>query len=124
MILLRSVRDRYLKTEVRSNQSDDARYLLEDLMKEKAKYHQLDEFDTIRVIRDVQIRQGMMDAAVKSLKEIIEVNKEKMSTLPFSRPSVFDEKVRKREGGNDTTVLNLSSVPLAACCPNIDWNFC
>lgn len=144
--LLRTVRDRYLNKEIaqlesvisliQCNNIEQARQQLDSLMMEKVKYYKLEEAETIRIIKDVQICQGMTDAAVEALKEIIEVHRETMCVSPFTRPSVFVQREVVEEVGlrcrdeitggcnNKPTSVDLENLQLAAYCPNIDWNFC
>ncbi|KAM7183147.1 Ankyrin repeat-containing domain protein [Naviculisporaceae sp. PSN 640] len=99
--LLRTVRDRYLNEEIRQldgairfecDNIDQAREQLDSIMMEKAKYHKSDEAKTIWVIKDVQLRQGMKDAAVEALNDIVVVHRETMCESPFTQPSVADRK--------------------------------
>jgi len=102
--LLRTVRDRYLDSEIEKllsvirllESGDVSKNLLEmdrffdELTAEKKKYGKEQELETFRIIRDLQIRQGMVDASVEALREIVEVHRETMAESPFSKPSIYD----------------------------------
>lgn len=112
--LMRTARDRYLNSEIgtlssiiklltSSNLSNgEMDQFFDALMTEKKKYGKQQELETLRVIRDIQIPGGMVDAAVEALQEIIEVHRETMSESPFARSSGYDW--MKPPGGESESV--------------------
>jgi hypothetical protein len=102
--LLRAVRDRYLNSEIKQISSIikllKSGDILENLAEvdrcfnaltaEKEKYRKEQELETLRVIRNIQIHRGMIDAAIEALEEIIEEHIKTMTESPFSKYSVFD----------------------------------
>jgi hypothetical protein len=98
--LLRTVRDRYLSSEIEkllviielieTGNTNDAKQQLTELLETNELYRKAEAVETFRVIRDVQIGQGMHDAAVEALQEIIDLQKETMFQSPFEKSSKFD----------------------------------
>ncbi|KAI1463661.1 ankyrin [Daldinia caldariorum] len=103
--LLRGVRDRYLTAEIQTlekvimhietEEITAARETLKSVIQEKIGWNIPAEYRTFRAI-DVQIREGMMEAAIESLEEFIEVSKERIGSDPrgnayFYEPTYTDE---------------------------------
>ncbi|KAK3320600.1 hypothetical protein B0T19DRAFT_430009 [Cercophora scortea] len=101
--LLRTVRDRYLNLEIQALLSvitllqrggslhiADAKRELDAVMEEKRRYRKHDELETLRVIRDVQISQGMLVPAIEALQEVVELHKEAMLESPFAKAFKYD----------------------------------
>lgn len=90
--LLQGVRDRYLSAEIqtletvikhlKAQNSTLAREHLQSIIQEKLHYNIPAEHRTFRAI-DVQIKEEMIDAAMESLEEFIEVSRERIGTDPF-----------------------------------------
>ncbi|KAI2472299.1 ankyrin [Annulohypoxylon bovei var. microspora] len=90
--LLGGVRDRYLSTETRTLETIIghleehnyalARDVLKHVIQEKVKWDIPAEYRTFRAI-DVQIKEEMIEAAIESLEEFIEVSRTRIGTDPF-----------------------------------------
>ncbi|KAK3683416.1 hypothetical protein B0T22DRAFT_519327 [Podospora appendiculata] len=101
--LLRAVRDRYLNSEIEallavirllehgsSLDVVDAKRQLNAVMEEKRWYRKHEELETLRVIKDVQISQGMLVPAIEALQEIVELHRETMLESPCVKASKYD----------------------------------
>jgi len=98
--LYRDIRDRNLGFEceilksvleaLRGQRADDARSRLKPLAERMEKWGREDEVKTLRTV-DLQIRQGMWDAAVEAVEENIEFRGEKMTESPWQTSSIFGE---------------------------------
>ncbi|KAI2634923.1 ankyrin [Hypomontagnella submonticulosa] len=90
--LLKGTRDRYLTTEIQTLETvvgylkaEDtilAREALQPVIREKVHWNIPAEYRTFRAV-DVQIREKMIEAAVESLEEFIQVSRERIGTDPF-----------------------------------------
>ncbi|XXH03121.1 hypothetical protein Hte_009514 [Hypoxylon texense] len=90
--LLQGVRDRYLTTEIgtletvirhlKEEEIALARGALQPIMQEKIHWNIPAEHKTFWTI-DLQIKEGMIEAAIESLEEFIEVSSERIGTDPF-----------------------------------------
>ncbi|KAJ9141653.1 Pfs domain-containing protein [Pleurostoma richardsiae] len=100
--LYRDIRDRNLGFEceilksvleaLRGQRADDARSRLKPLAERMEKWGREDEVKTFETV-DLQIRQGMWDAAVEAVEENIELRREKMTESPWQRNSIYGEEV-------------------------------
>ncbi|KAI1212510.1 ankyrin [Annulohypoxylon truncatum] len=91
--LLSVVRDRYLNTEIQTLESAVqhlkehdcilARETLSNVIEEKIKWNIPAEYRTFRAV-DVQIKEEMIEAAIESLEEFMEVSRLRIGTDPFS----------------------------------------
>ncbi|KAI1475234.1 ankyrin [Daldinia eschscholtzii] len=89
--LLQGVRDRYLTAEIQilkkvithieAKEISITREVLGSVIQEKIAWNIPAERRTFRAI-DVQIREGMMEAAIESLEEFIEVSEERIGSHP------------------------------------------
>ncbi|KAI0384332.1 ankyrin [Hypomontagnella monticulosa] len=90
--LLQGIRDRYLAAEIQTLgtvveylQAEDvmlAREALQPIIQEKVHWNIPTECRTFRAI-DIQIKEKMIEAAVESLEEFIQVSRERIGTDPF-----------------------------------------
>lgn len=90
--LLQDIRDRYLTAEIRTletviqylkeQEGTLGREALQAIIQEKIHWNILSERRTFRAI-DVQIKEGMTEAAIESLEEFIEVSRGRIGTDPF-----------------------------------------
>ncbi|XDG07574.1 hypothetical protein ABKA04_007189 [Annulohypoxylon sp. FPYF3050] len=90
--LLSSVRDRYLSTEIQNlelvtrhlkeHNYTLARVSLDHVIKEKIKWEIPAEYRTFRAV-DVQIKEDMIEAAIESLEEFMEVSRSRIGSDPF-----------------------------------------
>ncbi|KAI1080540.1 ankyrin [Whalleya microplaca] len=90
--LLRGARDRYLRAEIetletviqhlKTHACTDAREALRPIIQEKLHWNIPTELRTFRAI-DVQIKEEMIEAAIESLEEFIEVSRTRLGTDPF-----------------------------------------
>lgn len=90
--LLGGVRDRYLSTEIqtlelvvkhlREHSYTLAREALNHIIEEKVKWNIPAEYRTFRAV-DVQIKEEMIEAAIESLEEFMEVSRSRVGTDPF-----------------------------------------
>ncbi|KAI1804769.1 ankyrin [Daldinia bambusicola] len=97
--LLGGVRDRYLTAEIQTlkkvityiegEEITLAREILKSVIQEKIGWNIPAECRTFRAI-DVQIREGMMEAAIESLEEFIEVSKERIGSDPRGNDYFYD----------------------------------
>lgn len=105
--LLQGVRDRYLTAEIQAleaviqhlkeEESTLAREALQPIIREKIHWNIPAERRTFRAI-DLQIKEGMTEAAIESLEEFIEVSRERIGIDPFeddycSKYGLMDEGV-------------------------------
>ncbi|KAK6952417.1 hypothetical protein Daesc_006954 [Daldinia eschscholtzii] len=110
--LLQGVRDRYLTAEIQTlkkvitrieaKEISIAREVLDSVIQEKIDWDIPAECKTFRAI-DVQIREGMMEAAIESLEEFIEVSEERIGSHPkgnayFYRPYCKDQGIVIQDG--------------------------
>ncbi|KAI1092933.1 ankyrin [Rostrohypoxylon terebratum] len=89
---LTKVRDRYLNAEIQTlelvvehlkeHSNTLAREILRHVMEEKMKWVIPAEYRTFRAI-DVQIKEEMVEAAIESLEEFMEVSRSRIGTIPF-----------------------------------------
>ncbi|KAF3063705.1 Serine/threonine-protein phosphatase 6 regulatory ankyrin repeat subunit C [Daldinia childiae] len=89
--LLQGVRDRYLTAEIQTlkkvithieaEETELARETLQSVIQEKIGWNIPAEYRTFRAI-DVQIKEGMTEAAIESLEEFIEVSEERIGSHP------------------------------------------
>lgn len=103
--LLRAVRDRYLIAEIdvfsaaidslRSGELEVARTAMAARMERKKVWNKSVEYETLRVIKDVQISQGMVEAAIESLGDIILEHRKTMKKSPFARRTRYGYLKRK-----------------------------
>ncbi|KAI1772706.1 ankyrin repeat-containing domain protein [Hypoxylon cercidicola] len=90
--LLQGVRDRYLTAEIetletviqhlKGQESTLAREVLQPVIQEKFYWNIPAEHRTFRAI-DVQIKEAMMEAAIESLEEFVDVSRARIGTDPF-----------------------------------------
>ncbi|KAI0847701.1 ankyrin [Daldinia vernicosa] len=89
--LLQGVRDRYLTAEIQAlekviahieaEETGIARETLQSVIQEKLDWNIPAEYRTFRAI-DVQIKEGMAEAAIESLEEFIEVSEDRIGSHP------------------------------------------
>ncbi|OTB17044.1 hypothetical protein K445DRAFT_10586 [Daldinia sp. EC12] len=99
--LLQGVRDRYLTAEIQTlkkvithieaKEISIAREVLGSVIQEKIAWNIPAERRTFRAI-DVQIREGMMEAAIESLEEFIEVSEERIGSHPKDNDYFYEPK--------------------------------